>query len=328
MKIRQIIIHTTAISCISYAQEITEKPFILEHLYHTHKVDLTNTTVYQQIRDFGAFYNTTNIFFSYYLTQKDHFFVSLSIALGNGIVSYTQKLGYSVEPTGANLEDYIENINDTGRKHLTEVWYHKQATKLDLVAGLIDSASFVDENRFANDENVQFLNNAFINNPVLNMPSFNPGLYIRIPYKNIEYKFLFMDNEPTKGNFSIFQVNYTKNDLIIRPYIYKTFGIKKSEGFGISGDYSTKNTGYFFRVGIPFYQESQFYSVGIQKTNIDTKDKIGIALGMLNKDKNAYMSEIYYNKEISSHIVLTLDFQYTKENEEDFIVGSRVYLSY
>ncbi len=313
---------------ISYAQEIIEKPFILEHLYHTHTVDLTNTTVYQQIDNYSSIYNITNIFFSYFFTEKDHFFVSISVAIGNGIVNHTKKLNYSIEPTGANLEEYIENINNTGRKHFTEIWYHRTNKNLDFVAGIIDSASFVDENEFANDENLQFLNNAFINNPVAPMPSFNPGVYFKLSHKNLDYKILYMENKPDKGNFSVFQINYHQKNLNIRPYVYRVFGVEKESGFGISADYTLNNSGFFLRIGNSFYGENSFYSGGIQKSNNKRNERLGFGIALLNKSVNTYIGEAYYNKNLTSHLSITFDIQYMKETEEDLILGSRLYIIY
>ncbi len=312
----------------SFAENITEKPFIKEHIHHTHEINLTNTAVYQQIENYGAFYNITNIFFTYHFSQKNHIFISMSIALGNGIVSHAQYLGFSVQPTGANLEDYIENINNTGRKHITEVWYHYIDSKLDLVAGIIDSASFIDENEFANDENIQFLNNAFVNNPIAPMPSFNPGIYIKYSQKNIEYKFLYMENKPDKGNFSAFEFVYSKDSINIRPYLYNVFGKEKDSGFGLSVDYTNKDFGYFLRIGIPFYNQNSFFSLGIQQSNLSKYDSLGFALGFLNKDKNIYISEVYYNRDLSNVFSITFDLQYMKEYKEDFISGFRLYISY
>ncbi len=312
---------------ISLGKEITEKPFILEHLYHVHKIDLTNTTVFQQISNYGAFYNITNVFFDYQFTKNDHLFISGAVAFGNGVVNHMYNLGYSVEPTGANLEDYVENINDTGRKHLLEFWYHRTFGKFDFVTGLMDSASFVDENEYANDENIQFLNNAFVNNPVVPLPSFNPGIYLRYKTENVDYKLLFIENEPEDGNVLLLQLNVKKENLNLRPYLYRTFGLyEKQEGFGISADFSGKNYGYFLRVGIPINKQSSFYSFGLIK-NI-SNNKLGFALGFLNKRKNLYLSELYYNIQITSHLLITLDIQFMKEEKSAFIQGVRVYMFY
>ncbi|MDQ7055100.1 MAG: hypothetical protein Q9M89_00770, partial [Persephonella sp.] len=57
----------------AYAQD-TEKPFIVEHEKHLHKVDFVNATVFQQIRDYSAIYNTSHVFFSINPSDTDHLF--------------------------------------------------------------------------------------------------------------------------------------------------------------------------------------------------------------------------------------------------------------
>ncbi len=311
-------------------KKIIEKPFILEHLYHTHEINVVNTTVYQQIKNYRAFYNTTNIFLDYFFTPNDEIFINGSIAFGNGIVEHTQKLGYSIEPTGANLESYVENINDTGRKHLLEAWYHRRISSVNVALGIMDSASFVDENEYANDENTQFLNNAFTNNPIAPLPSFNPGLYVDFSSKKIEYKFLFIENEPDDGNVGLLQVNIKGKNYNIRPYVYNVFGMdEQNNGVGLSLDISPKeNIGYFFRAGVPFHEQNSFFSIGAVKGNLSGNDKISFAFGFLNKEKNLYIAEIYYQFIPIKYVSLTFDIQYMNEYSEDFIIGSRLYLFY
>ncbi len=321
------LLFTLNILSVAYTQGITEKPFILEHLYHAHRVNLTNTTVYQQISNYGAFYNVTNVFFDYRFTPIDHIFISGAVAFGNGILEHTYRLGYSIEPTGANLEDYIENINDTGRKHLLELWYHRVSKKFDFVVGLMDSASFVDENEYANDENIQFLNNAFTNNPVAPLPSFNPGIFFKYKTKNKELKFLFIENEPDDGNVGVVQLNLNGEMFNIRPYIYRTFGLDEEEsGFGLSSDYTNADTGYFLRIGIPFKKQSSFYSFGtVKKLN---QRQTGIAFGFINRDINVYICEAYYSVDLTSHLNFTLDLQIIREKKTDLIYGLRMYMYY
>ncbi len=309
---------------------ITEKPFILKHVYHHHEVNLVDSLVYQQIESYGAFYNETNIFFTYGITPVDEIFLNGAVTLGNGIVKHTEKLGYTVVPTGADIQDDVEDINGTGRKHILELWYHRTFKKLDFVIGIIDSTAFVDENEYANDQNVQFLNNAFVNNPVAPLVSYNPGIFLKYSDENKEYKFVLIDNDPDDGYVGVFQFNYSGQNWNIRPYVYNVFDTNSdNNGFGVSADYTQGKTGYFFRIGIPFQNQNSFYSAGLEKRFIKSKkDKIGFALGIINKQKNAYLSEFYYAFNINKHISTTFDIQYMKEYKDDIIFGGRLYLSY
>ncbi|WP_457643019.1 hypothetical protein [Persephonella sp.] len=58
-----IVLLFTAVFTQTYPQE-TEKPFIQEHKFHKHKIDIVNATVFQQIIGYSAVYNTTHIFFT------------------------------------------------------------------------------------------------------------------------------------------------------------------------------------------------------------------------------------------------------------------------
>ncbi len=314
----------------SFASEIQEKPFIIKHLYHHHAIDLTNAAVYQQIGNYGAFYNETNIFFTYGITPVDEIFLNAAVSFGNGIVNHSENLGYSISPTAADTQDAVEDINGTGRRHVLELWYHRNFGNIDFAGGIIDSTAFVDENDYANDQNIQFLNSAFTNNPIAPLPSYNLGIYLKYSERNKEYKLVIIDNDPDKGTSAIFQFNYTKNNLNIRPYFYNVFGADDTNnGFGLSADYTQKRTGFFFRIGIPFQNENNFYSLGFERRNIWLgKDKIGLAFGLINKDKNVFVSEFYYSKHITKHISTSVDFQYMKENRDDLIIGGRLYLSY
>ncbi len=312
------------------ASELQEKPFIVKHLYHHHAFDVVNATVYQQISSFGAFYNATNLFFTYGITSKDEIFFNGSVVLGNGIVKHTENLGYSISPTGADMQDDVENINGTNRKHILELWYHRIFNDFDFVFGLIDSTGFVDENDYANDQNIQFLNSAFTNNPVAPLPSYNLGIYLRYTKNNNEYKLVIIDNEPDKGTSTILQLNTNFDGWNLRPYLYNVFGADEANnGFGFSADYTKGKFGYFIRIGIPFQNQNSFFSGGFEKRNIWLgKDKIGFAVGIVNKEKNAYISEFYYQKHLAKHVSITGDIQYMKEFRDDIIIGGRLYLSY
>ena len=315
---------------ISLGSEIQEKPSILKHLYHHHAVDVINATVYQQMGSYGAFYDEANVFFTYGITPSDEIFLNGAVTFGNGVVNHAENLGYSISPTGADTQDIVEDINETGRKHILELWYHRTFGNIDFVFGLIDSASFVDENDYANDQNIQFLNSPFVNNPVAPLPSYNVGVYLKYSQKNREYKLVIIDNDPDKGTSAIFQFNYNKNNLNIRPYLYNVFGVDDTNnGFGLSADYTKGKTGLFFRMGIPFQNQNSFYSLGLDRKNIWLgRDKIGLAFGFINKNKNAFITEFYYSKHITKHVSASADIQYMKENRDDLILGGRLYLSY
>ncbi len=141
---------------------------------------------------------------------------------------------------------------------------------------------------------------------------------------------MIIDNEPDEGTSAVLQFNTRYKGWNIRPYIYNVFGADETNnGFGFSSDYSKGKFGYFVRIGIPFKKQNSFYSFGFEKRNITGKrDKIGLAFGIINKEKNTYISEFYYQKNLTEHISITGDLQYMKEIKDDIIIGGRFYLSY
>jgi hypothetical protein len=317
---------------IAFSEE-NQKPFIKEHKDHNHKIDITNATVYQHIKDYGAVYNTTHLFIEYDIDKTQLVFVNSSITFGDGITKKLDSLGYSVYSTADDLESYLKNINDTGRKYLLELYYQKDFGKFVFVGGLIDATSFIDTNNYANDEHIQFLNSAFVNNPIAVLPSYNLGVYLK--YKINESNSLstvVIDNSPERETSVI--VEYEK---LIENYSFQIFGFKTTKtdqsGIGISSDFTlNEKIGVFFRGGYTNSDYNIFVSGGFEKfKNIVDNDSIGFAVGFINGKnslKNIYVSEIFYEINLDKHIALTLDIQYMKENKEDLILGTRFYFAY
>ncbi len=78
-----------------------------EHRLHTHKIDITSTTVYQQIKEYATVYNASHFILELYLTKNDKFVLNTSIAFGNGLTEKLERLGYSISTTADDLEDYL-----------------------------------------------------------------------------------------------------------------------------------------------------------------------------------------------------------------------------
>ncbi len=318
---------------ISAFAQGTEKPFVLEHIFHKHAFSFVNATVYQQISGYGAVYNTSHIFATVDFTKNDEIFLNASITFGNGITDKTEGKGYSLSTTADDLEDYLKDINDTGREYLLEAYYQKTLGKLTISGGLIDSTAFIDSNKYANDEHIQFLNSAFVNNPIAVLPSYNPGLYIHYSINNSSsISALYMNNDPDKGNIGIIEYEYETERISLRPYYFYLFGDGENKGFGVSGDYTlSENTGFFFRFGNSNTDYDFFVSGGFQLKNIFFKDKFGFGYGFIKGDENVEninVSECYYMIKINDSISFTFDIQYMDEKKSDFVYGGRLYLSY
>ncbi len=331
MKLKNILFSGLIFSGVALSQE-TQKPFVLEHMLHEHKIDFVNATVYQQIDGYSAVYNSSHIFFDLKFTPNDEIFVNASITFGNGITKETEKKRYSISTTADDLEDYLKNINDTGREYLLELFYQKAIGKFTLIGGLIDSTAFIDANKYANDEHTQFLNDVFVNNPIAALPSYNSGVYIHYQITDSTgVSGVYMQNKPDKGNVGIVEIEYETENIGVRPYYFYVFGGEELKGFGLSGDYSFGNKGVFLRVGNSNTDQDYFVSGGFEISNIFKNDKFGFGYGYIHGKNNTddiHVSEAYYSYTLDKHTTLTADIQYMKEIEENFIYGGRLYISF
>ena len=329
---RKLYIYALLLATFAYSEE-NQKPFIKEHKKHTYKVDIINASVYQQIDDYSAIYNTTHLFFEYNFNKSQLIFLNSSITFGDGITKHLENNGYYISSTADDLESYLKDINDTGRKYILELYYQKKVENFVFVGGLIDSTAFIDTNNFANDEHTQFLNSAFVNNPIAVLPSYNLGIYGRykLDSKN-SLAIVFMDNSPENENVVITQYEKEDENYSVRIYAFNTTETDR-RGIGISSDFNVnENLGAFFRGGYANQDLNIFISAGFEKfNNFFDKDSFGFAIGFVNGknyEKDIYIVETFYEINPEEFISLTFDIQYMKQFKEDFIFGTRLYLSY
>ncbi|WP_457641966.1 hypothetical protein [Persephonella sp.] len=325
---KKVILATLLITTTAFCKNGSEKSFIQEHFYHKHKIDFVNTTVFQQVDDYSSIYNTTHIFSYLDLTDKDQIFFNVSITFGNGLNKRFEREGYTVFPSGDDLEKYVRNVNETGRKYILELWYKKKTDNNVFVGGLIDSASFIDENKYANDEHTQFLNSAFINNPIAPIRSYNFGFYFKHTGKIFTYKSVYIKNSPETGKTGIFQINYRTEQLNIRSYYYHNFGNYENKGLGLSSDLSSGDYGFFVRAGYRFGINDHFFTAGMEKRNIFFEDKMAFASGYIDQNIKKYVYEIYYLYRINRYFSISVDIQHIKEKKSDFVYGLRFYGAY
>ncbi|WP_457622014.1 hypothetical protein [Persephonella sp.] len=313
---------------LAYGKNSSEKPFIEEHLYHKHRLDFVNASVFQQSGNYSVFYNTSHLFMYLDLSDLEQIFINNSVTIGNGLNDRFSKKGFSVQPSGDDLQDITQNINNTGRKYILELWYKRKFENSVFVAGLIDSASFIDENNVANDEHTQFLNSALINNPVAPIHSYNPGFYIKHKLNGVVFKTVFIKNTPEKGNTGFLQINLGGNGFNLRPYYYHTFSDYENKGFGLSSDMDFGDTAVFFRGSKKIGSGDLFLSSGFQIENIFRNDRIAFGAGLIEQEKKSYIYEIYYLYRINRYVSFTFDFQQVRESSTERIFGTRLYISY
>lgn len=308
------------------------------------------------VLDLGANFHPTDI---------DEFQVKLSFAAGNALNNISP---FILAPYSDDLEDDLKNINGRNRDYLLEAWYKhtftlSENTSLGITGGIIDSTAYIDDNKFANDEITQFMNEVFVNDTNVNLPSYDIGGVIELDISNISIRGLAMNTNyeadvDTYKNYNYFalQLGYTI-DTGLGEGNYRICGFTTNNkfpnwdgtdyvslyGFGISADQELgKIVGVFARLcwqdDSAVVDYASLYSAGV---NINGNlwgrehDEAGIGYAYLTgADKgdidstNAF--ETYIRFKILKYADISLDIQYMADNykhEEDrdgFIYGVRV----
>lgn len=124
-------------------------------------------------------------------------------------------LFFDLEAIGGNgIDDIIPSFSglngDAGstqdsdgldRLHVLEAWgeFTIFDELLTITAGKIDLTNYFDNNKYANDETLQFLSNSFVNNSSFAVPSNSPGVRIRTSILNRFYFQVGLSNVENSG---------------------------------------------------------------------------------------------------------------------------------
>jgi porin len=319
----------------------------------------------EDVDDTGRGAGVLNLGANFYPTSIDEFYIRLCFAAGNALNDIAP---FSLAPYGGDLEYDLKNINGRNRDYLLEAWYKhtftlSENTSLGITGGIIDSTAYIDDNKFANDEYSQFMNEAFVNSPNDDLPGYDLGGVIELDISNVSVRALVMntnyetDMETFKNyNYFTVQLGYAI-DTGLGEGNYRLTGFTTNNkfpnwdgtdfvnlyGFGISADQELGETiGIFARLG---WQDDraeivhdELYSAGI---NINGKvwgreqDEAGIGYAYLSgADKGDIDStsvfETYVKFQVLKYADISLDIQYMADDykhEEDidgFIYGVRV----
>ena len=112
-------------------------------------------------------------------TPRNTIWTRLRFAKGNALNDVG---GIELSPYNGPLEDDIKDINGSGRNYLLEVWYRHTFspgpnTDFSVTGGIIDSTNYIDENRYAGDEDSQFMMPPFATpDNTIGTPSYDPGI--------------------------------------------------------------------------------------------------------------------------------------------------------
>ena len=232
-------------------------------------------------------------------TEVDEFSLRASFAKENGIKKYIEKHEiFKLSPNADDLRDDLHNINGRSRDHLQELWYARTFSlpgnsTLKATLGIIDGTAFIDDNRFANDELTQFMNEVFVNNPLANIVSYDYGAALEFEKGPFHLRVLGMQSKTEESenerfhrknyNYYALQLGY-KLETALGEGNYRIYGFSTSKkfpdweeekrkslkGWGISIDQDLvkERLGVFFRAG--FQDDSaqidykSMYSFGLE----------------------------------------------------------------
>lgn len=227
--------------------------------------------------------------------ESDEFSIRASFAKENGLKKYSP---FILSPNADDLRDDLHNINGRSRDHLQELWYAhtfklQGNSTLKTTLGIIDATAFLDDNRFTNDEIVQFMNEVFVNNPLANLISYDYGASLEFEKGPFHLRLLGMQSKTEESenpkfdkknyNYYALQLGYKLESFLgegnYRVYAFTTNkkfpdweedDKKALKGFGVSFDQDLikEKLGIFFRAG--FQDDSaridykSMYSLGLE----------------------------------------------------------------
>lgn len=302
---------------------------------------------------------------NFHPTEKDEFQITLSYAAGNGL-NYLEP--FSLVPYADDLENDLKDINGRNRDYLLEAWYKhtftlSKSVSLGITGGVIDATKYIDDNKFANCECSQFMNEVFVNHTNVNLPSYDIGGIVELNIFNLSIRGLMMntkfeiEDDVFRGyNYYALQLGYTINTSLGEGN-YRVYGFTTNDrfpcwderdegslyGYGISADQELSQIiGVFARFSWQndkaIITHDKVFSGGI---NISGKlwgretDEIGLGVAYLDgadcgniDNTNAF--ETYAKFKISDFSDITFDVQYVNDNmkheknKDGFVYGIRV----
>lgn len=303
-------------------------------LVHKHVIEDTeyrfhflSTAVYQTSEYGGGAYSTNHLICEVN-NGKIGFLINFSPSFGNGINKKMQRRDFSSLPSADDLEGSVRNINGNGRDYILEAFVKLTRENVELIGGLVDTTAFFDTNRFANDEVNQFLNTDLVNNPLSLLPSYNIGLILNLNYSIFKVSNAIVDGKPDAETVYLLEVGISEKNYNLSLYYFHA-PLCENKGFGVVGDYSFDNLGFFFRWGINSSDEYAYFISGGMTYNAGKHTfGIGFARRKGNKFADVNVGETYYRYRLLTNLHLTFDYQYIDEVKSTYVLGIRVHFEY
>ncbi|MDF2953201.1 MAG: hypothetical protein OD816_000446 [Thermodesulfobacterium sp.] len=248
-------------------------------------------------------------------TENNEFFILGSFASGNGLKDVSP---FILAPNADDLEDDVKNINGHEQQdNILEAWYahtfNYKDTSLKITIGIIDATVYIDDNRFANDEITQFMNDVFVNTPLTTPPSYDLGAVLEFEKGPFTAKLLGMTTKGEVGEdkeafyqYYALQLGYTLNSKWGEGN-YRIFGFITSDDFY---DWEEKDKESIYGIGISIDQDMGFIR------NPFSKNPIGFFLRAGWQDDEA---QVDYNNLIS--FGFNVPFYFLGKEGNEFGIG-------
>ncbi|MGB5158285.1 carbohydrate porin [Desulfobacterium sp. N47] len=167
-------------------------------------------------KDFGRGAVPIQLGLSIKPTNNDQVFMKFGFGAGNGL--NTDDHSFALAPWAADMEDDVRDINGRNRDYLLAAWYKhtfefSEDHKLGITGGIIDATDYLDDNKYANCEYTQFMNEALTNGPNAFLPSYDIGGAMEWEMGKLAVKGVIMqigkNDEDKSYHFYGAQVGYT-----------------------------------------------------------------------------------------------------------------------
>ncbi len=193
--------------------------------------------------------------------ENGKFFILGSFASGNGLKDVSP---FILTPNADDLEDDVKNINGHEQQdNILELWYEHtfnfgNDTAFKIRAGILDATYLIDDNRFADDEINQFMNEVFVDTPLFTPPSYDLGAMLELSKGSFTTRFVIMTTK-----YSEYEEDYE-----IKPFYYQYYALELAYNLKSSwGEGNYRIYGYTTSKDFPNWKKEpkkeSIYGIGI-----------------------------------------------------------------
>lgn len=298
-------------------------------------------------------------------TPVDELYARLRLVADNGL---NDKWFGGLAPFSSDLEDDVKDVNGHSRDYLLEAWYKHRFVfgndnhAFSLTGGIIDSADFLDDNAYADDEMLHFMNDAFVTRAY--MPAWDTGAGAELDLGKWGVNAVWMNSKTGDAADKSFdylagQVHYHANPAMgegtYRLWAQSTSSdflnsaedqFEHRHGTGISINQAVgEKWGFFIRLAWQTRNAAvnykSAYTGGVHLNGVmwgRADDEAGLAYGYLeggNQDiDRTDVFEAYARFKLNRYTDITADIQYMNDDLQDagsrkaWIPGLRLVASY